>query len=161
MIRAAIQDNRPRPNMLYSTPSVTRYTPNTVTERISSKCITELTCFSFSILKDFNLQYVFYSLFWFTKKVFIHSRSHHRILSRFTFLRHIFNSYSINRAFSAAKAAQGMQMSVNLSVCQSVCQSVCHAYLFVRFTSIFYNSKSDQMKLKQSNDIKYKIIKEF
>ena len=48
--------------------------------------------------------------------------------------------------FSAAKAAQGMQMSVNLSVCHSVC----HTYLFVRFTSIFYNSKSDKLKLKKS-----------
>ena len=36
-----------------------------------------------------------------------------------------------------------------MSVSQSVCQSVCNTYLFVRFTSIFYNSKSDQMKLKQ------------
>ena len=34
--------------------------------------------------------------------------------------------------FSAAKAAQGMQMSVSQSV----------TYLFVRFTSIFYNCKS-------------------
>ena len=38
-------------------------------------------------------------------------------------------------------------MSVNLSVCLSVCPSVNNAYLFVRFTSIFYNSKSDKLKL--------------
>ena len=50
--------------------------------------------------------------------------------------------------FSAAKAALDMQMSVSQSVIQSVSLSVCNAYLFVRFTSIFYNSKSDQMKLK-------------
>ena len=41
--------------------------------------------------------------------------------------------------FSAAKAALGMQMSVS--------QSVSNAYLFVRFTSIFYNSKSDRIKM--------------
>ena len=41
--------------------------------------------------------------------------------------------------FSAAKAALDMKMSVS--------QSVCNAYLFVRFTSIFYNSKSDKLKL--------------
>ena len=41
--------------------------------------------------------------------------------------------------FSAAKAALDMQMSVS----QSVSQSVCNAYLFVRFTCIFYTSKSD------------------
>ena len=46
--------------------------------------------------------------------------------------------------FSAAKAAQGMQMSVN----PSVILSVCHAYLFVRFISIFYNSKSDRNETK-------------
>ena len=51
--------------------------------------------------------------------------------------------------FSAAKAAQGMQMSVNPSVSQSVSQSVCHTYLFGRFNSIFYNSKSDKMKLSR------------
>ena len=43
--------------------------------------------------------------------------------------------------------------SRNANVCQSVrqsvCQSVCHAYLFVRFTSIFYNSKSDKIKLNR------------
>ena len=31
---------------------------------------------------------------------------------------------SLTFSFSAAKAAQGMQMSVNLSICQSDCQSV-------------------------------------
>ena len=45
--------------------------------------------------------------------------------------------------------------SRNANVCQSVSQSVCHAYLFVRFTSIFYNSKLDEMKLRL-----FKIIKE-
>ena len=44
--------------------------------------------------------------------------------------------------FSAAKAALDMQMSVSQSVSLSVCLSVNNAYLFVRFTSIFYNSKS-------------------
>ena len=39
-----------------------------------------------------------------------------------------------------------MQMSVSQSVNLSVSLSVCNAYLFVRFTSIFYNSKSYQMK---------------
>ena len=47
------------------------------------------------------------------------------------------------KLFSAAKAALGMQMSVSLSICLSVS----NAYLFVRFTSIFYNSKSDKLKL--------------
>ena len=41
--------------------------------------------------------------------------------------------------------------SRNANVCQSVCLSVRlsvrHAYLFVQFTSIFYNSKSDKLKL--------------
>ena len=46
--------------------------------------------------------------------------------------------------FSAAKAAQGMQMSVSQSVSLSVSQSVRNAYLFIRFTSIFYDSKSDK-----------------
>ena len=32
---------------------------------------------------------------------------------------------------------------------QSVCLSVNNTYLFVRFTCIFYNSKSDKMKLQQ------------
>ena len=55
-------------------------------------------------------------------------------------------------SFSAAKAAQDMQMSVSLSFIQSFIQSVSHSvnniYLFVQFTSIFYNSKSDEMNLR-------------
>ena len=61
----------------------------------------------------------------------------------------ISNMFASNTPFSAAKAALDMQMSVSQSVSQSVSLSVCNAYLFVRFTSIFYNCKSDQMKLKQ------------
>ena len=48
------------------------------------------------------------------------------------------NCRELRTSFSAAKAALDMQMSVS----PSFCLSVCHAYLFVRFTSIFYNSKS-------------------
>ena len=44
------------------------------------------------------------------------------------------------QSFSAAKAAQGMQMSVS----PSFIQSVNNAYLFVRFTSKFCNSKSNE-----------------
>ena len=44
--------------------------------------------------------------------------------------------------FSAAKAALDMQMSVS----QSVSQSVRKTFIFVRFTSIFYNSKSYRNK---------------
>ena len=60
-----------------------------------------------------------------------------------------YRSFRPPRVFSAAKAALDMQMSVSLSFCHSVSHSVSHAYLFVRFTSIFYNSKSDKMKLMQ------------
>ena len=49
----------------------------------------------------------------------------------------------IKGKFSAAKAAQDMQMSVNLSACLSVN----NAYLLVQFTSMFYISKSDWIKL--------------
>ena len=50
------------------------------------------------------------------------------------------------------------------NVCQSVRLSETNAYLFVRFTSIFYNSKSYKMKLRQSlisTRHNYKIIKAF
>ena len=67
-----------------------------------------------------------------------------------------YSSEEASLYFSAAKAAQGMQMSLNLSVRPSVN----NAYLFVQFTSIFYNSKSDQMKLRLLINQMNKIIKE-
>ena len=47
--------------------------------------------------------------------------------------------------FSAGKAPLGMQMSVS----QSVCLSFTNTDLLDQFTSIFYNCKSDQMKLNK------------
>ena len=58
-------------------------------------------------------------------------------------------NYMINFYFQLRKQLKECKcLSICQSVSLSVSQSVRNAYLFIRFTSIFYNSKSYKMKLQ-------------
>ena len=50
----------------------------------------------------------------------------------------IFQHFQLRKQLKECKC-----LSINQSIRPSVRPSVCHTYLFVQFTSIFYNSKSD------------------
>ena len=61
------------------------------------------------------------------------------------FLAQSQNGIDSIKIFSCESSSRNtnVSQSVNQSVCLSVCLSVSNTYLFERFTSIFYNSKSD------------------